>query len=267
MTYSPYQGDGGGSNSCKTSGQIANDVQNIFNAGFNTIRLYSTDCEQLQAVHEQAVSLGMRMIIGVFFNSAGSAGSDFGDQMDEITSYFGSAGWSNVDLLVVGNEVLSSGTLDASTLAGYLQTARGKISGSGVPITTTLIVSSWQQNPSLCAEVDMMGANIHPFFSDATVDPSDSGSYVEEQMSLTAAACGNSKPVVVTESGWPSQGGSYKGQTAGASQQQQAISSLRGSSSSRHIMYFANDDDLWKAAPGVEEYEMHFGCISQFSGN
>ena len=267
MTYSPYQGDGGDSNSCKSSGQISDDIQQIYDAGFNTIRLYSTDCEQLQAVNEKATALGMRIIIGIFFNSAGSAASDFEDQMGDILNYFGKAGWSNIDLLTVGNEAISSGTADASTLSGFLETARGKMSSSGVPISTTLIVSSWQNSPSLCNNVDMLAVNIHPFFSDSTVDPSDSGSYVEEQMSLTAAACGNSKTVVVTESGWPSNGGTYKGQTAGSSQQQQAITSLRGSSKSSHIMYFANGNDMWKSGPNVEEYELYFGCIGQFAGN
>ena len=267
MTYSPYNGDGNGNTGCKSTDQINSDVQAIHNVGFNTVRIYATDCNQLEAVHQATQKLGMSMIIGVFFNSAGSAQSNFDDQIGDITSYFKSqGGYSGIDLVTIGNEAISSGTANAGQLSGFLAAARSSLAGSGYqgPISTSLIVADWQQNPSLCSDVDVLASNIHPFFSDNIVQPSDSGDYVDSQIQLAQKACGGDKAVVVTEAGWPTQGPSNNGMEPSQSNQQAAISSLRGSSSAKAIMFFSNENDLWKAGAGVEEYELYFGCLGQF---
>ena len=208
------------------------------------------------------------MIIGVFFKSAGSAQSDFDDQIGDITKYFQSqGGYSGVDLVTIGNEALSSGTSNAGQLSGFLSSARSSLSGSGYtgPISTSLIVADWQNNPSLCGDVDVYASNIHPFFSDNVVQPGDSGDYVDSQIQLVQKACGNTdKAVVVTEAGWPSQGPQNNGMTPSPDNQQASISSLRGSKAAKSIMFFANENDLWKAGPGVQEYELYFGCLHQF---
>lgn len=232
------------------------------------MRIYATDCNQLEAVHQATQSLSMSMIIGVFFNSAGSAQSDFVDQMGSITSYFESqGGYSGIDLVIIGNECISSGICSAGQLSSFLAQARSSLAGSGYqgPVSTSLILKDWLDNPSLCPDVDVLASNIHPFFSDNTVSPNGSGDYVDSQIQLVQKACGNDgKAVVVTESGWPTQGPANNGMTPSESNQQAAIGSLRASNNAKAIMFFANDNDLWKAGPAVKEYELYFGCLGQF---
>ena len=268
MTYSPYSGDGNGNTGCKTLDQVTSDMQAIHTAGFNTVRIYATDCNQLENVHQATQSLGMSMILGVFFNSAGSAQSDLDNQMGNITSYFQSqGGYGGIDLVTIGNEAISSGTANAGQLSGFLSSARASLAGSGYqgPVSTALIVGDWQQNPSLCTDVDVMASNIHPFFSDNTVQPSGTGEYVDSQIQLVKKACGGSnKPVVVTEAGWPTQGPANNGMVPSQSNQQAAIGSMRQSKNAKGIMFFSNEDDLWKAGPGVQPYELHFGCLGVF---
>ena len=268
MTYSPYSGTGNDNTGCKTPDQVTSDMQAIQAAGFNTVRIYATNCDQLVNVAEATKSLGMSMILGVYFNSASSAQQDLDDQLKDINSYFQSqGGYGGVDLITIGNEAISSGFASADQLSDHLAQARSSLSGSGYqgPISTALIVGDWQQNPSLCSDVDVLASNIHPFFSDNTVQPSDSGPYLDSQVELLQKACGGSnKPVVVTEAGWPTQGSANNGMVPSPSNQQAAIKSMRGSQSAKGIMFFSNSDDLWKAGSGVQTYELHFGCLAQF---
>ena len=264
MTYTPYGGDGHGQTWCKKADQIAQEIGEIAGKGFATIRLYSTDdCDQLAAVHSACQQHGLKLIIGVFFKDAGACEGDMESQLKVITGHFGGA-YDAVELITIGNECISSGTCQAGQLAGLISSAKETLSSAGYhgPVSSALIVSDWQEHGAgLCDVVDVVAAQIHPFFSDRTIAPSDAGSYFEEQYELAAGVC-SGKPVLCSETGWPHTGGSYKGQQAGKPQQAAAIESLRGNKYVGKTTFFANGDDLWKH--NQEEYEMYFGCLDQF---
>ena len=67
ITYTPYN-EGGG---CKAADVVLSDLQSIQAKGFPHIRMYSTDCGQLQTVADQAISLGLQLTLGVFIDSTG----------------------------------------------------------------------------------------------------------------------------------------------------------------------------------------------------
>ena len=264
MTYTPYGGDGHGRTWCKQPGQIAEEVGTIAGKGFTTLRIYSTDdCDQLAAVHKACKEHGLTLIVGVFFKDAGACEQDLQSQLEVITSHF-DGDYAAVELITVGNECISAGSCHAGQLAGLISSAKETLSGAGYkgPVSTALIVSDWTDNAhSLCSVVDLVAAQVHPFFSERTIAPHEAGTYFEEQFELAQGACGN-KPVLCSETGWPHTGGSYKGQTAGTAEQAKAIESLRQNKYVGKTTFFANGDDLWKN--NQEEYEMYFGCLDQF---
>ena len=265
MTYTPYAGSAGGPSRCKTSSEVASDIAAIAQKGFKTVRMYTVDdCNQLEAVHAACKTSGLTMIVGVFFKDAGSCESAMASQLKVITSYF-SGNYAGIDLITIGNECISAGTCKANQLAGLVSSAKETLKSAGYsgPVSTALIVSDWNENKAaLCPVVDVVAAQIHPFFSDQTVQPSSAGSYFESQYKQVQGACGSGKPVLCTETGWPSGGGSYKGQTAGTEQQAAAIKSLQGNKYVGKTVFFANANDEWKG--GQEEYEKYFGCLDHF---
>ena len=265
MTYTPYAGSAGGSSRCKTSAEVASDIAGLAQKGFKTVRIYSTDdCNQLEAVHGACKAHGLTIILGVFFKDAGACESSMAGQLKVITSYF-SGKYDGVELITIGNECISTGTCKANQLAGLVSSAKETLKAAGYagPVSTALIVSDWLDNKgALCPVVDVVAAQVHPFFSDQPVAPASAGSYFESQYEQAQGACGSGKPVLCTETGWPSSGGSYKGQTAGSDQQAAAIKSLKGNKYVGKTVFFANSNDLWKT--GQEEYEKYFGCADQF---
>ena len=211
----------------------------------------------------------MSMVLGIFLSSASSAQSDFNGQLKAITDYFApgspQSGFPGVALVTVGNEALFNKYVDVGTLSGWLDQARSSLTGAGYtgPLSTVDIVSTWGSNKDLCSHVDVIASNIQPFYADNLVDPTKAGEYVDGQISDLQSVC-NGKSVVITEAGWPTQGPQNNGMTPSAANQQAFVQSLGKSKNANSIMYFSNQNDAWKAAPGVAEWEMWFGCLGSF---
>lgn len=262
ITYSPYSGSSQASSSCKGADEIADDIRKIHNKGFNRVRLYATDCNQLSVVGPVASKLGMQIIIGIFVNSPSSADSDFAKQLQAIKDYISVNGAGNIDALLVGNEPFSGQHATVDQIASYLSQAKAAFPNLKVscPMTHGELI---QYGGQLCGLLDVVAAQIHPFFSSSYVSPAASGAYVESEMSLMSAICGN-KPVFVSECGYPSGGGTWLSQIAGIFEQESAISSIRGSAKANHITIFSSSSDDWKMGPGVQMYETKFNCLNLF---
>lgn len=262
ITFTPYTGSSQAASQCMDADAIASAVRAINAQGFNTIRMYATDCEQLTYVGPVAKELGMHLILGIFVNSPGTADSDFATQFAAIKSFISSNGESNVDAILAGNEPFSSDHATVDQIASYLQQIKAAFPSIHVSCPLTHPELS-QYGGQLCDLMDIVAAQIHPFFSTSYVAPTDAGSYVESEMNLMSQICGG-KPIFVSESGYPSGGGSYLSQLAGEVEQQIAIGSLRSSAKASSITVFSSSPDGWKLAPGVQEYEAMFDCLGLF---
>ncbi|KAF3480841.1 uncharacterized protein GIQ15_06188 [Arthroderma uncinatum] len=254
MTYSPYTNDG----QCKDAAAVLVDIGVIKGSGFNTVRIYSSDCDGLKHVGDACKSHGLKMILGVFISETGIEGAK--KQVTDITSW---GSWELVELIVVGNEAIHSGHADAGSLAGFISSAKGSFKGAGYngPVTTTEPTNVWQANgPALCGAIDVLGANIHCFFNPDVTAP-DCGKFVAGQIELLGKICPG-KEVVNLETGWPNKGSPNSLAIPGLSQQKQAIDSLITSVGSKSV-FFSFGDDAWKA-PGPFGIEQHWGCINLF---
>ncbi|KAJ5817216.1 hypothetical protein N7447_009449 [Penicillium robsamsonii] len=255
MTYSPYTAGG----ECKTKQEVLKDLTVIKGKGFNLIRVYSTDCSGLEFIGDACKELSLSIIMGVFIDGSGTAGAQ--EQVDEISKW---AEWDMVELIVVGNEAIQSGACDVSTLSSFIQSASESFKSAGYTglITTTEPINVWQEHGAgaLCDAVDIVGANIHPFFN-ADVTAEQAGEFTKGEFEELEKICGG-KDVLNLETGWPNAGSSNGAAIPGTAQQAAAIKSIAKHVGSKSI-FFSYSDDTWKS-PGEFNVEQHWGCSGVF---
>jgi len=170
-----------------------------------------------------------------------------------------------VELIVIGNEALFNKFCDVGALAGFIAESKAKFQGAGYggPCTTTETMNVWQQSGSaLCGVIDVLGANIHPFFNPG-VSPDQAGSFTAGQVELLSHICPG-KEVYNLESGWPHAGQANGKATPGPEYQNTAIMSIMDKVGAKTI-FFSFEDDMWKQ-PGAFGVEQSWGCNKIFSG-
>ncbi|KAL7942224.1 glycoside hydrolase [Trichoderma barbatum] len=260
MTYTPYEPTTG---NCKSADAVDSDISAIKNAGFQVLRVYSTDCNTLENVGNACKKYGIEMIIGVFVKGDGCSYDtpDIKNQVDAIAAW---AKWDQVKLIVVGNEAIMNGFCSAAQLAQLVTVVKGKCSGYTGPYTISETLNIWQ-NPAvssaICGVIDVTGANIHPFFNSATT-PEMAGDFVSGQLDILSKICpGND--VINLECGWPKRGSCNGVACPGQAEQATALKSIREKCGNQTV-FFSVDDDLWKQ-PGGFGCEQSWGAAAAFS--
>ncbi|KAJ5591909.1 beta-glucosidase btgE [Penicillium hispanicum] len=254
MTFSPYT-EGG---DCMTQDEVTKNIGTIKQKGFDLVRVYSTDCNSLEYIGSAAKQHGMKMIIGVYIDKTGISGAE--SQVSAITSW---AEWSLVELIVVGNEAVSSGFCQASDLATFISSSKTRFQSAGYTgqVTTTEPIDIWQKygTSNLCSSVDIVGANIHPFFN-AQTTAEEAGTFALSEYKLLEKIC--NKDVLNLETGWPNAGETNGAAVPGVAEQKTAIEGIVKYLGSKSI-FFSYADDSWKNG-GEFDVEKHWGCASVF---
>ena len=257
ITYTPYNPDG----TCKDAGAVADDIADIASKGFTTVRLYSadkTDCNGLENVSSACDAHGLTMIIGVYINGSGISGAQ-----PQITDLVAFTRWHLVVLVVIGNESIFNGACSAGDLANFISSSKSAFAGAGYtgPVTTTETVNVLQQYTDiLCPVVDVVGANIHPFFNSDVV-ASQAGSFVKSQLDIVETLC-EGKSGINLETGWPSEGSCNGKACPGIVEQSLAVASIRSAVGGKSVM-FSYVNDPWKAL-GEFGCEQFWGLITLF---
>lgn len=252
VTYSPYSNSGG----CKSSSQIASEVSAL--SGFDVIRLYGVDCNQVEAVLAAKAS-HQQIFAGIYFMN-----SIVADIQTLTTAVNNNGGWSNVITVSIGNELVNGGQATPSQIGQYVATGRSALQAAGYtgPVVSVDTFIAVINNPDLCQYSDYIAVNAHAFF-DGGVVASDSGNWLLEQLQRVSTACGNSKSVLITETGWPSQGETNGQAVPSTSDQEAAISSIKSVCGNDAILFNAYND-LWKA-PGAFNAEQWWGIFGSSS--
>lgn len=259
VTYTPYNDDG----SCKTASSVLSDIQQVKQAGFSTVRVYSTDCNTLPNVGAACASEGLKMIIGVFIGEVGcqNGSPDVSSQISAITSW---AQWDLVEMAVIGNEALNDGYCTISQLASLIGECKSAFGAAGYtgPYSTTDTVNAWQAAgmEEIVEVVDVCSANSHAYFNAATT-PSQAGTFVNGQLDIVKAIC-SGKTAKIMESGWPTQCLPNGVATCSVENQAIALAALEQEMGA-DIAFFTTSNDPWKA-PGACECEPWWGAIEYF---
>ncbi|KAK3496638.1 glycoside hydrolase [Neurospora hispaniola] len=254
MTYTPFTQDG----QCKSAADVMTDIKAIANAGFTTLRVYSTDCDTLPSVGAAAEATGLRLILGVFIGTAGceNGSPNVSEQIAAIKSW---GRFDMVDLVVVGNEALFNGFCTVGQLRDLINRVKSELGSAGYsgPYTTTDVVSAWQSMDmtDICNVIDVVACNSHAYF-DANTAPEQAGTFVAGQLAIVEKVC--NKPGFVMETGWPTAGECIGKACPGREQQKTALAAIK-QEMGKKVVFFSFSDDHWKQ-PGSCNCEQHWGC-------
>ncbi|KAJ6445655.1 glycoside hydrolase family 17 [Purpureocillium lavendulum] len=261
ITYTPYEPKNG---QCKDAGKVDRDIAALKKAGFTAVRVYSTDCNTLENVGNACDKHGLNMLVGVFVKGSCTAETpDIKEQIDALAAW---DKWHLVKLVVVGNEAVMNGFCSPAALRALITTVKSKCSAYKGPVTISETLNIWERtdvSSALCDAVDIVGANIHPYFN-AAVTPDKAGDFVSNQLSLLGKIC-KGKDAINLESGWPSRGTCNGEACPGKSEQAKAITSIRKACGNKTV-FFSYEDDEWKE-PGPCGCERAWGSAAAFSIN
>lgn len=217
---------------------------------FPVIRLYGTDCNQVENVFKAKAS-NQKLFLGVYYVDQIQSSVD---TIKSAVETYGS--WDDVTTVSIGNELVNGNQATTAQVGEYIDTGRAALTAAGYsgPVVSVDTFIAVINNPDLCNYSDYMAVNAHAYFDKNTV-AEDSGKWVLEQIQRVWTACDGKKDVVITESGWPSKGETYGVAVPSKENQKDAVSSITSSCGSSTFLFTAFND-YWKAdgAYGVEKY-------------
>ena len=178
----------------------------------NTLRLYGTDCNQTDMIIHAADRLGLsgfKLWLGVWLDGNQTTVDRQIDTMHDIIDKHGQDPFAGV---VVGNEVLFRKEMTETELGTILDDTKKYLNDKNIdlPIATSDLGDAW--TAELAAKVDVLMANVHPFFAGVTSDKAAGWTYdfwTGHNVPLTQ---GTNTKNVVSEVGWPSAGGTNCGE-------------------------------------------------------
>ncbi|KAL8713936.1 MAG: hypothetical protein Q9220_002082 [cf. Caloplaca sp. 1 TL-2023] len=246
VSYSPYNAD----NTCKSAQQVATDFSKI--SGYQVIRLYGTDCNQVSNVLAATKGSNVKLFLGIF---------DLAQVQQESKTISSAVNgdWSRINAVSVGNEMVNKGT-DPGTVIGAIGQTRSALKASGYsgPVVTVDTMIAMANHPEICKASDFCAVNCHAFFDGKT--PADkSGEFVKGWVDKISQATG--KTVVITETGWPTQGDTNGAAVPSEANHQAALSSIGGALST-NVIYYSAYNDMWKKnGPGTFNAEQYWGIM------
>ena len=173
----------------------------------NQIRLYGTDCNQTEMVIHAISKLAlpdMKIWLGVWLDSNSTTNDRGLSAMYDILSKNGAGPFSGV---IVGNEVLYRKDMTEEQLGNVLAGVRQNLTSQKIDllVATSDLGDSW--TAGLAAGSDIIMSNIHPFFAGVNASYAASWTISFWEQFDTPLAQGTNKTNVISETGWPSGGG------------------------------------------------------------
>ena len=172
----------------------------------NTVRLYGTDCNQTEMVLHAIDKLAlpdMKVWLGVWLDNNSTTNDRGLSAMYDILSRSGADPFAGV---IVGNEVLYRKDMTETQLGNILNGVRQNLTTQKIdlPVATSDLGDDW--TAGLAADTDFVMSNIHPFFAGVTVSEGAGWTWDFWQQHDTDLAKDKSNNVI-SETGWPSGGG------------------------------------------------------------
>lgn len=148
-----------------------------------------------------------------------------------------------VDIAAIGNEVMYREDLTEDELLAYLHDFKAEY-----PNTTMGYVDAYYEfshRPRITEACDVILSNCYPFWEGCPIDYSLP--YMKD-MYHQAKAAGAGKKVIITETGWPSEGGAFEGSIASERNYLKYFIDAQQWSSDEEIemFYFSSFDESWK---------------------
>lgn len=184
-----------------------------------------------------AKEYGLKTLVGAWL------GTDRSLIEEEINGLTELAGQGYVDIAAVGNEVLYRNDLSEPELLEYLY--RVKEALPGIPVGYVDAYYEFRDHPRIAEASDVILANCYPYWEGCHIDYS---LLYMKQMYQQALQAANGKKVIITETGWPSQGGSLRDAHASMENAIRYFINAQQWSQADQIemFYFSSFDESWK---------------------
>lgn len=184
-----------------------------------------------------AKDMGLKTMVGAWLSD------DKELNEKEINNLISVAQMGGADLVAVGNEVLYRKELTEEELLGYINRVKEALPNHEVGYVDAYY--EFRNRPALTAACDVIYANCYPFWEGCHIDYSLP--YMNTMYDIAKQA-GNGKRVVISETGWPSQGTNFEAsEPSYVNAMRYFINTQNWAKENKvDVMYFASFDEAWK---------------------
>ncbi|MDI1317845.1 glycosyl hydrolase family 17 protein [Flavobacterium sp.] len=155
-----------------------------------------------------------------------------------------------VDIAAVGNEVMYRKDLTEDELLDFIAKVKKEIP-SNIPVGYVDAYYEFTIKPRITEACDVILTNCYPYWEGSEIDHSLAHM---KNMFYQASGVANGKKVIITETGWPSQGESFKDSHPSRENAMKYFinSQLWSKEAKIDIFYFSSFDESWKTGPEGE---------------
>lgn len=180
---------------------------------------------------------GLKTMVGAWISSDQEANER------EINALIKLAKAGKVDIAAVGNEVLLRGELSKEALIAYID--RFKKAVPGIPVGCVDTYYQFDKHPELTDACDVILANCYPFWEG--YDIAEASTYLQKMHTFVQNSA-KGKKVIVTETGWPSQGEPVEQAVPSKVNVMKYFIDLNTWSQQHQVelFYFTSFDEAWK---------------------
>lgn len=184
-----------------------------------------------------AKAMGIKTLVGSWLSDNQAVNEK------EVNGLLDLASQGLVDIAAVGNEVLYRGDMSKEALMANVRSVKEKI--GDVPVGYVDAYYEFTNHPDLADLCDVILTNCYPFWEGC---PFEYSLQHMKEMFHQAKAAANGKKVIITETGWPSQGDSLKASVPSktAAQQYFINTQLWSIDEEIDVFYFSSFDESWK---------------------
>jgi exo-beta-1,3-glucanase (GH17 family) len=234
ICFSLYEGD-------QKPGDLVSDEQilrrlNIIKPFTKWVRTFSSTDEHMR-IAKLAKDLGFKTLVGAWL-------SDDKDQNDvEVESLIKLSNDGFVDIAAVGNEVIYREELEEERLIDYIHYV--KQNTKGIPVGYVDAYYEFRDRPKITEACDVILANCYPFWEGCAAEYS---LLYMKDMFREASKAANGKKVIITETGWPSDGSDLWGAHPSYENYLKYFinTQLWSKDEDIDIFYFSSFDESWK---------------------
>ena len=236
LCFSPY-----------IEGQVAGDTltesqirkrMDVISSYTKTVRSFACT-EGNEMIPQIAKEKGLKTIVGAWISN------DKERNEKEIAALIALAKSGVVDIAAVGNEVLLRNDISEQELLAYIIRVKEALKGLEISVGYVDTYYEFYLRPNLVAISDVILVNCYPFWEGSSIEESLTDL---RQMHAITKQVANGKKVIITETGWPSQGESVG--DANPSQlnaMKYFIQTQEWANTSEiEMMHFSSFDESWK---------------------
>ncbi len=180
---------------------------------------------------------GMKTLVGAWLSDNKE------DNEKEIEGLITLAKEGVVDIAAVGNEVLYRNDLSLEELLGYIRRVKDAL--PGIPVGYVDAYYEFSVHPELVEVSDVILSNCYPYWEGCHVDGALNHM---QQMFGQVADAAQGKKIIITETGWPSEGGSLKGAFSSEENAMKYFINTQvwATKANIDVFYFSSFDESWK---------------------